>query len=80
MMHVVERMDGEEEAKGHWKRVSGWMRGWVPSPKLGPQRGSSPALSRLGSDFESEDGDAIPLLSRDSYEDRGYGSGGGRRG
>ncbi|SMR45893.1 unnamed protein product [Zymoseptoria tritici ST99CH_1E4] len=29
---VLERGDGEESRRGkwHWRRVSGWMRGWVP--------------------------------------------------
>lgn len=40
-----------ERGRGRWRRVSGWMRGWVPSPVPAPQGDQRPLLSRtLGSD------------------------------
>jgi solute carrier family 66 (lysosomal lysine-arginine transporter), member 1 len=56
----------DDDGNTHWRRVSGWMRGWVPSPRLGPQRG-------LPFTLDNEDGDDRPLLNRDSLEDRRYG-------
>lgn len=44
----------DERGRGRWRRVSGWMRGWVPSPdprRARPQDDQRPLLSRnLGSD------------------------------
>lgn len=44
----------DERGRGRWRRVSGWMRGWVPSPspaRAQPQEDQRPLLSRtLGSD------------------------------
>ncbi len=30
----------DERGRSHWKKVSGWMRGWVPSPSPSPARRS----------------------------------------
>jgi len=30
----------DERGRNHWKKVSGWMRGWVPSPSSSPVRRS----------------------------------------
>lgn len=30
----------DERGRSHWKKVSGWMRGWVPSPSSSPVRRS----------------------------------------
>jgi len=44
----------DERGRGRWRRVSGWMRGWVPSPspaRAQPRDDQRPLLSRtLGSD------------------------------
>ena len=79
----------DEAGKTHWRKVSGWMRGWVPSPRLGPRRVESfVSFGGLdgGGEVEGERerevggrGDQRPLLSRDSYEDRAE-EGGGRSG
>ena len=39
----------DERGRGRWRRVSGWMRGWVPSPspaRVEPQEDERPLLSR----------------------------------
>ena len=56
----------DSQGRGHWQRVSGWMRGWVPSPTPGQTFDQS--LDR-GSDDER------PLLQRGSSFDssRHYG-------
>lgn len=38
----------DERGRGRWKRVGGWMRGWVPS------RGASPATREEGEEGEDE--------------------------
>ncbi|KAI9859832.1 MAG: hypothetical protein M1824_003612 [Vezdaea acicularis] len=57
--------EGEEkiikDEEGHWQKVSGWMRGWVPS--ISARNG--------GSESESESGEREVLLSRNG---EAYGS------
>ncbi|KAJ5468099.1 hypothetical protein N7475_005851 [Penicillium sp. IBT 31633x] len=39
--------DDQKRGRGHWRRVQGWMRGWIPSAS--PQRGSrEPSSSQDG--------------------------------
>ena len=51
------------DSRSHWRKVSGWMRGWVPSP-------------RRESAVRRERADSRPLLERDSLDNvtRDYGS------
>ena len=49
----------DERGRGRWRRVSGWMRGWVPSPNPSPVRAEE---------------DERPLLSRNVNSDGGYGA------
>lgn len=51
----------DREGRNRWRRVSGWMRGWVPSP--------SPSASE-----EVDEGDRRRLLGRSESEDSGYGA------
>ncbi|KAL8933824.1 MAG: hypothetical protein Q9216_006199 [Gyalolechia sp. 2 TL-2023] len=40
----------DERGRGHWRKVSGWMRGWVPSPgPQGTEDGGRPLLQRAQS-------------------------------
>lgn len=61
---LVKVRDGK--GKGHWRKVSGWMRGWIPTP--------NGSLERV---VEEDASDERPLLERDSLEDmrrhRNYG-------
>ncbi|KAI4149586.1 MAG: hypothetical protein LQ340_004559 [Diploschistes diacapsis] len=65
----------------HWRKVSGWMRGWVPSPRLRPVRTDS--VTSFGGLGDAVVNDQRPLLDRDDEEDslagRNYGSGGRAR-
>lgn len=49
----------DERGRSKWRKVSGWMRGWVPSPSPG---------ENVGEQQES------PLLQRETGRDRGYGT------
>ncbi|TKA29171.1 hypothetical protein B0A50_03681 [Salinomyces thailandicus] len=40
----------EEDQKWHWRRVSGWLRGWVPSVSEGRATGEREALVARGED------------------------------
>lgn len=51
----------DREGRNRWRRVSGWMRGWVPSP--------SPSASE-----EVDEGDRRRLLGRSESQDSGYGA------
>ena len=53
----------DERGRSRWRRVSGWMRGWVPS--VSPVRGSV--------DTEIDE-DERPLLEREVSGDIGYGT------
>ena len=55
---VVVVMD--ERGRSRWRRVSGWMRGWVPSP--------SPPGAKVVEEDER------PLLQRDISDGGGYGA------
>ena len=61
---LVNVKDGKE--RGHWRKVSGWMRGWMPRPNVSPERV-----------VQDDASDERPLLERDSLEDmhrhRNYG-------
>ena len=59
--HVVQVKDAR--GRSHWRKVSGWMRGWVPSP------GRKPVVRQHRADSR-------PLLERDSLDNvpRDYGS------
>ncbi|KAL8857592.1 MAG: hypothetical protein Q9178_005920 [Gyalolechia marmorata] len=37
----------DERGRSHWRKVSGWMRGWVPSPSPSPRRGAGGEDGRL---------------------------------
>ncbi|KAI4086169.1 MAG: hypothetical protein LQ344_007784 [Seirophora lacunosa] len=40
----------DERGRGHWRKVSGWMRGWIPSPgPRTPDEDQRPLLSRATS-------------------------------
>ncbi|KAL9027909.1 MAG: hypothetical protein Q9196_003645 [Gyalolechia fulgens] len=40
----------DERGRGHWRKVSGWMRGWVPSPgPMGAKQDGRPLLQRVQS-------------------------------
>lgn len=51
----------DREGRSRWRRVSGWMRGWVPSP--------SPSAT-----VEVDDGDTRRLLDRRDGRGSGYGA------
>ncbi|KAL9034788.1 MAG: hypothetical protein Q9180_005211 [Flavoplaca navasiana] len=51
----------DERGRSHWRKVSGWMRGWVPSPS--PWRGAR----------EGEDGRLLPANNIMGHE-RAYGA------
>ena len=57
----------DPRAEGHWQKVSGWMRGWVPSP--------TPGQTSFGPVFDRTSDDERPLLQRGSSLDssRQYG-------
>ena len=52
----------DRKGRSRWRRVSGWMRGWVPSPS--PDR-------RLQEVTEDE---SRPLVGRRECRDNGYGA------
>ena len=37
----------DERGRSHWEKVSGWMRGWVPSPNRSPDRAGREEEERL---------------------------------
>ena len=49
----------DERGRSRWRKVSGWMRGWVPSPNPGEDVGEQQER---------------PLLQRETGSDRGYGT------
>ena len=49
----------DERGRSRWRKVSGWMRGWVPSPSPGGNQGEQQER---------------PLLQRETGSDRGYGT------
>ena len=49
----------DERGRSSWRRVSGWMRGWVPSP--------SPAQKEVEEDER-------PLLQRGTSDEGNYGA------
>ena len=49
----------DERGRSHWRKVSGWMRGWVPSPSPPP--------------MDDDEDDERPLLERANDADRRYG-------
>lgn len=51
----------DREGRSHWRRVSGWMRGWVPSPNL-------------SANGELDEGDGRRLLGRRESRGSGYGA------
>lgn len=51
----------DREGRNRWRKVSGWMRGWVPSP--------SPSASE-----EVDEGDQRRLLGRSESQGSGYGT------
>ena len=61
----------DQRGRGRWRRVSGWMRGWIPSASPVPGSGG-------GSDSRSEEAvvneNERPLLGRDANRDLGYGT------
>lgn len=63
----------DERGRSRWRRVSGWMRGWVPSAS--PDRGVKSG-SDEGSGIEGTvvDEDERPLLEREGSRDVGYGT------
>lgn len=63
----------DERGRSRWRRVSGWMRGWVPS--VSPDRGVKSG-SDEGSGVEGTivDEDERPLLEREGSRDVGYGT------
>ena len=62
---VVVVKDGR--GRGRWMRVSGWMRGWVPSP--GPRREMEVDVDVVG-----DEGSGRPLLGERTRRDDGYGA------
>ena len=52
----------DREGRSRWRRVSGWMRGWVPSP--------SPSATA----DEANEGDRRRLLDRRESRGSGYGA------
>jgi len=44
----------DENRQGHWRRVSGWMRGWIPSFSEGSRSGERDALIPRGNDRHEE--------------------------
>ena len=65
----------DEDGKGHWRKVSGWMRGWVPSPRLGPTKLGPGGLSGLEGVESLEDEGRALLGDEADREDSGIRSG-----
>ncbi|QDS75980.1 hypothetical protein FKW77_004206 [Venturia effusa] len=63
---VVIEVDRVEGKKGRWRRVSGWMRGWMPSGTFVATRPGTPS-ARVENEGEAE------RLLDSAQEDRGYG-------
>ena len=57
----------EDNGQKHWERVNGWMRGFIPSPRLSPQR-FFPFASN------AEDGENRSLLGTTPPSGRNYGA------
>ena len=74
--------NGRGRRRGRWTSVTGWMRGWVPSPRVSP--GRRVAIEGIVDDRSENAEDAMdeegrPLLTarqrhNESHERNGYGS------
>ncbi len=74
---------GRGRRRGRWTTVSGWMRGWVPSPRISPGRIATEVdVDGRGEDEEDLlDEEGRPLLparrrrddGHDEHERNGYG-------
>lgn len=61
----------DQRGRGRWRRVSGWMRGWVPSASPVTAGGGE---SDRGSEETVVNEDERPLLEREVSRDLGYGT------